>query len=283
MIGERMSPRSGPVFSVTPALLGAKYTAGGTPRQIGARTLIFHVYTRSRKYTRVQRVKDLSLTLEDSRQRVQRIVPVTDLVIAGWTGRDREQVEAHIEELAAIGVPRPKAVPTFYRVSADLLTIADVVQVVGSDSTGEAEAVLLAYDAKLWVGVGSDHTDRVLEAVSIAAAKQACPKPMGRHLWAYDEVKNHWDRLVLRSFIVSDTGRELYQEGSLAANTPACELQRKYNGAAQLTDKTAMFCGTLPVHGAFRSGKSFDIELEDPVLGRSLRHSYRLTLLPAAS
>lgn len=231
----------------------------------------------------MHRVKDLSLTLEDSRQRVQRIVTVTDLIIAGWTGRDRAQVEAHIEELAALGVPRPKSVPVFYRVSADLLTIADVIQVVGPDCTGEAEAVLLAYDAKLWVGVGSDHTDRALEAVSVTAAKQACPKPMGRHLWAYDEVKNHWDRLVLRSFIVSDTGRELYQEGALAANTPASELQRQYNGAAELADKTAMFCGTLPVHGAFRSGKRFEIELEDQVLGRSLRHSYRVTPLPAVS
>jgi hypothetical protein len=228
-------------------------------------------------------VKDLSLTLEDSRQRVQRIVPVTDLIIAGWTGRDREKVEAHIEELAALGVPRPKSVPTFYRVSADLLTIAEVIQVVGPDCTGEAEAVLLAYDGKLWVGVGSDHTDRALEAVSVAAAKQACPKPMGRHLWAYDDVKNHWDRFVLRSFVVADNGRELYQEGTLAANTPASELQRQYNGAGALADKTAMFCGTLPVHGAIRWGKSFEIELEDPVLGRFLRHSYRVTQLTAAS
>ena len=32
---------------------------------------------------------------------------VDNLVIAGWTGRDRKAMEAHIEELAKLGVPRP--------------------------------------------------------------------------------------------------------------------------------------------------------------------------------
>ena len=29
------------------------------------------------------------------------------LIIAGWTGRDADKVQEHIEELAAIGVPKP--------------------------------------------------------------------------------------------------------------------------------------------------------------------------------
>jgi hypothetical protein len=47
-------------------------------------------------------------------------------------------------------------------------------------------------------------------------------KPVGRHLWSYDEVEPHWDQLVLRSFAVFDGTRVLYQEGPLAALLCAC-------------------------------------------------------------
>lgn len=40
---------------------------------------------------------------------------VTTLIVAGWTGRDEAALRHHIEELAAIGVPRPSSVPVFYR------------------------------------------------------------------------------------------------------------------------------------------------------------------------
>jgi hypothetical protein len=44
-----------------------------------------------------------------------------------------------------------------------------------------------------------------------------------------------------------------------------------------------MFCGTLPVHGGIRPAESFAYELEDPVLGRSLRASYATKALPVFS
>ena len=53
------------------------------------------------------------------------------LVIAGWTGRDAAAIAHHIEELAALGVPAPSAVPLFYRVAINQLSQGDVVQVVG--------------------------------------------------------------------------------------------------------------------------------------------------------
>src|SRR6266852_4746879 len=71
-----------------------------------------------------------------------RRIDVTQLVIAGWTGRDKASVERHIVELAAIGVRRPRAVPMFYRVGASLLTTAREVEVVGENSSGEVEFVL---------------------------------------------------------------------------------------------------------------------------------------------
>ena len=46
------------------------------------------------------------------------------------------------------------------------------------------------------------------------------------------------------------------------------------------TAGTAMFCGTLAVHGAIQAADEFEIELQDPVRGRKLEHRYRITQLP---
>ena len=48
-----------------------------------------------------------------------------------------------MEELAALGVARPSAVPLFYRVAAGQLTQSRRIQVLGPDSSGEAEPVLV--------------------------------------------------------------------------------------------------------------------------------------------
>ena len=48
--------------------------------------------------------------------------PCTVWSIAGWTGRNLAALEAHIKELEALGVKRPKSVPIFYRNAASLLT-----------------------------------------------------------------------------------------------------------------------------------------------------------------
>ena len=52
---------------------------------------------------------------------------IKHVVIAGWTGRDRATLEAHIRELEALGIVRPKTTPTFYRVAASLLKCADEI------------------------------------------------------------------------------------------------------------------------------------------------------------
>src|SRR5690625_6781391 len=85
-------------------------------------------------------------------------IKVEELVIAGWAARDQASVEAHIKELEELGVKRPSSVPLFYRVSADRLTIAERLQVLGGDSSGEIEAVLIADDrGRLWVR-SEEHT-----------------------------------------------------------------------------------------------------------------------------
>ena len=104
------------------------------------------------------------------------------LVIAGWTGRDPAAIQHHIDELAALGVPAPSQTPLYYRVSAALLTPADRIEAVGDASSGEVEPMILQAGGRRWLGLGSDHTDRALEAHSGAMSKQVCAKPCATEL-----------------------------------------------------------------------------------------------------
>ena len=201
-------------------------------------------------------------------------------MVAGWTGRNIAALEAHIKELEAIGVKRPKSVPIFYRNAVSLLTTADCIQVMGDKSSGEVEFVLYSLDDGMWVGVGSDHTDRQAETINVTLSKQMCAKPVGATLWRYDEIKPHWDKLTLRSFVPGDGKRRLYQEGPVTNMRSPEELIKLYTGGDKLAPGTAMFCGTFAVHGGISSSGTFDMELDDPVLGRKLTHSYRIVSLP---
>jgi len=208
------------------------------------------------------------------------VASINKLVIAGWTGRNVAALEAHIKELEAIGVKRPKTVPIFYRVARSLLSTADTIEVMADKSSGEVEFVLYALDDGLWVGIGSDHTDRKAETIGVTLSKQMCAKPVGTTLWRYDDVKPHWDRLVLRSYVPDGSGRRLYQEGPVTAMRAPEELIKLYTGGDRLEPGTAMFCGTFAVHGEISYSGTFDMELEDPVLGRKITHGYRIVQLP---
>ena len=208
-----------------------------------------------------------------------RSIEVRHVVIAGWTGRDQRAVAEHVAELKALGVPAPSATPLFYRVSASRLTVAPEIETCGESGSGEAEAVLVRSGGFLWVGVGSDHTDRALETVGVAVSKQVCDKPVAPELWAFDEVIGHWDSLVLRSWAVTGAEEKLYQEGTTSALLDPRELMEKYSGGT-LPDETAMFCGTLPAIGGVRPAEGFVFELTDPILGRTIRHKYSIKVLP---
>src|ERR1051326_2826488 len=117
------------------------------------------------------------------------VAEIDSLVIAGWTGRNVEALEAHIKELEAIGVKRPKSVPIFYRVARSLLTTAPAIEVMADKSSGEVEFVLFALNDGLWLGVGPAHTARRAETIGVILWKQLCANPVGAKLWRYDGLK----------------------------------------------------------------------------------------------
>jgi hypothetical protein len=198
------------------------------------------------------------------------------LVIAGWTGRDPAMVQAHVEELAALGVPRPPKTPLIYRVAASLLTQEDRIQVQGARTSGEAEFILLRHDGHLWVGVGSDHTCRALEAISVPASKQCCAKPVGPALWRFSDLRAHWDRLELRSYAVREGHRVPYQDASVAAILRPDTLVGLCEAQDANLDESLVFCGTVPLLSEWARADEFICELHDPVLNRRMECRYRV-------
>lgn len=210
-------------------------------------------------------------------------VDISTLVVAGWAGRDRAAIEHHIEELAAIGVPRPTAVPLYYRIAHNQLTQADSVQVVGAESSGEIETFVFAAGGELYVSIASDHTDRKLESHSVALSKQVCAKPAGRSAWLYSDVEAHWDELMIRAWIEENGERVLYQEGPLSTLRTPRDLINGYlagSGQSQLPDGTGMTCGTVAAIGGIRPSTVFEMELFDPQRNLSLKHRYTVEVLP---
>jgi hypothetical protein len=222
------------------------------------------------------------LTANGSDGRHELRVSVRQAVIAGWTSRDAAAVEQHIRELEELGVARPPSIPTFYRVSTGRLTTDRVIEVSGDRSSGEVEFVLVQCGGHLYVGVGSDHTDRKVEAYSVDVAKQMCDKPLATDVWPFADVEHHWDALVLRSWAGIGSERVLYQEGPVSAMRTPADLIQRFAGGATLPEGTVMFCGTLAAHGGVRPAQRFEFEIEDPVRERRIHHAYDVVSLPAA-
>ena len=208
---------------------------------------------------------------------------IRQLILAGWTGRDRAAQEKHIVELEQLGVRRPPTIPVYYRASSSRVTTSDSIEVVGTDSSGEVEFIMLQIDGSLWIGAGSDHTDRKVESYNITVSKQMCDKPVAREIWLFDEIQNHWDSLILRAWAVQAGNRRLYQEGNVSAMLHPRDLIAGYmrNGTS-LTDGTAMFSGTLAAIGGIQPADRFEFELDDPVLKRRLAHGYDVRSIPIA-
>lgn len=219
----------------------------------------------------------LELTVVSEDGETPRPMPLERLVIAGWTGRDPAAMEAHIRELEELGVARPKSTPIFYRVAAALLTAADKIQVSGGASSGEVETVIFETPDGRFVGLGSDHTDRQAETINVSLSKQMCAKPIASTVWPWEEVADHWDSLVLRSWAIEGDARSAYQEGAVTAMRRPEDLIDLYGG---IGPGTAMFGGTLAVQGGVRPATAFEMELYDPVRERSLRHRYGIEVLP---
>jgi hypothetical protein len=214
----------------------------------------------------------------------EKTISITEVIAAGWVGRSPVSLEKHIQEMEALGITRPVAVPVFNRVANSRLTQNGAIEVLGAHSSGEVECVMIQSEGTLYIGVGSDHSDNRIEAFCMAAAKQVYDKSIAPQLWCYEDVAPHWDELMLRSYITVGESRYLYQQGRVDEILPPGALIDRYmSGRHALSEGAVLYSGTFSTIGGVRSGSRFEYELEDPVLNRIIRHQYDVYELPLAT
>ena len=198
----------------------------------------------------------------------------------GYAGRDQDAVAKHVEELAEIGVPAPSRTPTLYALGNNLATTTGLLQVQHERTSGEVEYVLLIGQDEVFVTVGSDQTDRDLETRSVEWSKQSYPDVFAPEVWRYEDVSDHWDDLQMRCWVTSGGERRLYQDARLSALLPPSSwfgLLEDLFG--ERPGNVAVMSGTVPAIGGICYGDSYEMELHDPVLDRTIRHSYGVEIL----
>lgn len=205
-------------------------------------------------------------------------IDLDKLIVVGFAGRDIKKTMEHIHELEAEGIKCPKSVPVIYQCAKEILTTNDNIDVIADKTSGEVEYLVLIRDGKYYIGLGSDHTDRSLEAVSIHKSKQVCLKPYATDFWAYDEIKEHFSEIKLVSTQVVD-GKEIeYQMGVtsdlLPLETIIAAVEKEISTANSL-----IFTGTVPLKEGFKFGSKFSCKLIDEKLNRELALTYTVTVI----
>ena len=207
---------------------------------------------------------------------------VSDLVLAGFSARDTQARDAHIEELRELGIEPPSELPSFWSMSPELVSTASRLRVQGHDTSGEVEFVLLFAGNETFVGVGSDQTDRVLEAHSIPRSKQVCGKVLGRTVVRLDDVLDVWDDITLRCDVYeADGGWRPYQEAALATVLPVDELVTLCFGPAGPAPGTILMSGTIPLlDGVTRYLSQYRCAMRIPGFDQELAFHYAVEVLP---
>lgn len=198
----------------------------------------------------------------------------------GYSGRDQEKAKAHIQELAELGVPEPDEIPALFPIRASAVSFYNDLEAVGQQTSGEAEIVLVFDEnGNGYLSVGSDHTDRGLETVSIQKSKQVCDKPLSQDLWKLEDVQKHWDQLKLVSYSFENGEKTLYQSNTIDAILHLDDLMNYIRNKEIKTKNAVIYCGTVPLKSGFSYGDAFEVELHDPIHDRKIDKYYTVTTL----
>ena len=202
---------------------------------------------------------------------------VQKLVNAGRSSRDTASVRKHMEELRKTGITIPDEFPIFYPKTPERVITATRFGILpDSKTSGEVEFVLLIDNSNVYVTVGSDHTDRELQKTNLVAAKQIYYNVLAPKVWRYEDVKEHWDDLIMRSWVGQNGQRQLYQEGKLVEMMrPERLMEEVKSRVTGDLNGMIIFSGTLPtISGELCYSSQFEMELVDEHAGRAIRHAY---------
>lgn len=187
----------------------------------------------------------ITFTLHADGKSTEKTIVYNQLLAIGYAGRNIAKTMEHIKELEEqLGVPAPKKIPTIFQMSNMLLTQDPDIDFVGNNTCGEVEYIIITQGDEIYIGLGSDHTDRKLESASVPKAKQVCPKPIGHDVWKYDDLKDHWDSIKLNSYQTVD-GKEIpYQQGTLADILPVEHLLKELRERIGDVSHCVIYSGT---------------------------------------
>jgi hypothetical protein len=221
----------------------------------------------------------IDITIESRAGREPRSFTVKRMYNFGSATRAPETARAHQEEVAKVGIHIAFDIPAprIYPIGTHALTTGHEVEAQGDRSSGEVEIAILVAD-QVYVGVGSDHTDRALETVSIPWSKQVTPNVLAPVMWPLEEMRARWDACVLRSWV---GGRKYQEVGTSAFLHPDDMLRVLRERVSGLPERDFMvFGGTIvSLDKELGFGPSWSFELEDPEGGRAIRHAYEIANL----
>ena len=177
---------------------------------------------------------------------------------------DASSAVAHQEEVADVGVRIAFDIPAprIYPMAVSSITTDTAIGVHSAATSGEAELVLVVSGGELYLGVGSDHTDRELERQSIIWSKQYSPSVLGTRVWRWADVEPRWPDLVLESTVDG----ELYQSSPASVFlSPPEILKILAERVTSLPDSYLVYCGTYTsIDKKIRFGDRWTATLRDP-------------------
>jgi hypothetical protein len=185
--------------------------------------------------------------------------------------------------------------PSICRTSRYLLTQEEEIEVQGPHTSGEVEFVLIIDKNEILVSVGSDHNDRSLGSLWSGAlgkvydsvkCKQMAPAIVAKEAWRYDDLKEHWEELRLKSFITILGKKIPYQDFTLE-----CLLNPNYyfnHLGIKKEDGLFLFGGSQPALQSVPSNiysfqtsinglifpQDFNFEIKDQKNKGKISHSY---------
>jgi hypothetical protein len=210
-------------------------------------------------------------------------VEVVSLLNAGYAGRAQDEVQAHIAELAELGVPGPTTTPALYPVAPYLASQADTVPAQHGRTSGEAEWALVITDDDVLLTVACDHTDRALEVHGVAWSKNAGPDVLGRRAWRLADVRDRLDDIRLRGWVGEEGAEELIQDSTLGALLTPDHWLEVLERRGLRVPGTVLISGTIAmIAGVDQFASRWRVQLEDPATGETIDAAYRVELLPEA-
>jgi len=217
-----------------------------------------------------------------------RSVSVKKLCFGRNCGRDIPATRKRLDEKRAEGYAVYDN-PNICKKSRYLLTNNDIIEVQGPQTSGEVEIVAIVDEDEVLISVGSDHNDRSLgimwtealgKVYDTAKSKQMVPAVVAGDAWEYEDVKGHWDRLNLRSYVTVSGKRLPYQDFTLAV---LVDLEYHFRTNPWLKeDGVILFGGSSSALSTVPRNlfpPDFHFEVYDPVLNRAISHSYTIQWL----